>query len=255
MLAQCDRLIGEVGRRHHVFSWLRNPEGGSERWLEVDAYYPSRRLVVLCRARSGPFSDVYRELVPAHELHLLELDPAEMRGDLRAAIRDRLSALELSATPPAATAAGRAAVAPAPTRVTLAPAPPAGPVRRSAPPAERVPAHPLPDTPATGLLIGLALVVALGVEFYLGIAKALGNAHWLLAFGLALDLGARAIGTIVAARSGETGWAWACVVIGSPAVAAASLPSNAAVRRDPAPLAGVLAVVAMAGVVLGLLVG
>ncbi len=258
MLAQCDRLIGEVGRRHHMFSWLRNPLGGSKRWLEVDAYYPSRRLVVLCRERSAPFAEVYRDLIPAHGLRLLELDPAEIQGDLRAAIRDRLSTLELEATPRPATAAARAGATPPAAQArasSVASAPPANAVRRSVTPVERVPAHPLPDTPATGLLIGLALVVALGVEFYLGIAKALGSANWLLAFGLALDLGARAIGTIVAARSGETGWAWACVVIGSPAVAAASLPSNAAIRRDPAPLAGVLAVLALACVVLGLLVG
>jgi hypothetical protein len=264
VLAECDRLMGEVGRRHHLFSWLRRPEGGTDSWLEVDAYYPAQRLIVLCRAGSGEFAEVYRELVPRHGLRLLELDPAELSGDLRTELRDRLAALTppsegprsvATSLPAPATAAGRlGATSP---RVADRHAEKEATRRTGTVPARHLAAatHPRPATPATGLLIGLGLAAACGIEFYLGIAQALDRGHWLLAFGLALDLGARAIGTIVAARSGETAWAWACVIVGSPAVAACSLPDHAPVRTDPAPLAGVLGLLGIGFVVLGLVIG
>ena len=49
ILALCDRAIGEVGRRKHVFTWLRAPGSMAGEWLAVDAYYPGHRLVVLVR--------------------------------------------------------------------------------------------------------------------------------------------------------------------------------------------------------------
>ncbi len=249
VLAECDRLMGEVGRRHHLFSWLRRPAGGPDSWLEVDAYYPAQRLVVVCRAGGGEFAEVYRELVPRHGLRLIELDPAGLSGDLRTELRDRLAA-------PATPSAGPRPVAaslPSPATDHRAATPTTATHPR---PATRAPAtRPRPATPATGLLIGLALAAACGIEFYLGIAQALDRGHWLLAFGLAIDLGARAIGTIVAARGGETAWAWACVIVGSPAVAACSLPERAPVRTDPAPLAGVLGLLGIGFVVLGLVIG
>ncbi len=249
VLAECDRLMGEVGRRRHLFSWLRRPSGGPDGWLEVDAYYPAQRLVVLCRAGRGEFAEIYRELVPRHGLRLLELDPADLHGELRTAVRDRLAAL----APPAAGQPAVAASLPAPT-TQPGPATPAV-ATRPQPTAPAAATRARPATPATGLLIGLALAAACGIEFYLGIARALDRGHWLLAFGLALDLGARAIGSIVAALSGETAWAWACVIVGSPAVAACSLPARAPVRSEPAPLAGVLGLLGIGFVVLGLVIG
>ncbi len=250
VLTACDRLIGEAGRRHHLFSWLRPPDGGNDRWLEVDAYYATQRLIVMCRPRSSPNGEIYRELIPRHGLRLLEVDPAELGGELQIELRDRLAEVGPVADRPAVSSGSSRAP-------TAEPAKP-GPGHSAGPSAARTvraPAHPLPATPATGMLIALTLAIALCVEFYLGIAKALGRGHWLIAFGLALDLGARTIGTIVAARIGETGWAWGCVIIGSPAVAACSLPEDGAVRADPARLAGVLALLAMMFAVLGLVLG
>ena len=37
ILGMCDRLLGEVGRRRHMFAWLRVPGSASEEWLPVDA--------------------------------------------------------------------------------------------------------------------------------------------------------------------------------------------------------------------------
>ena len=72
----CDELLGEVGRRAHIFAWLRAPGAGADEWLPVDAYYPRARLVVMCRSGSRPDDAVYRELVPAHGLGLMTLESA-----------------------------------------------------------------------------------------------------------------------------------------------------------------------------------
>src|SRR6478752_1555369 len=77
-LSLCDRALGEVGRRSHRFAWLRAPGGGPREWIPVDAYYPVNRLVVVCGERSVEDDAVFAELVPAHGLRLLELDPAEL---------------------------------------------------------------------------------------------------------------------------------------------------------------------------------
>jgi hypothetical protein len=49
----CDRLLDEVGRRRHMFAWLRAPGAGAGEWLAVDAYYPRARLVVMCGPSPG----------------------------------------------------------------------------------------------------------------------------------------------------------------------------------------------------------
>ena len=87
----CDHLLGEAGRRHHMFAWLRAPGAGTGEWLAVDAYYPRSRLVVMCRSRPGPHDALYRELVPAHGLGLLTLDPTVLGND-REAVRRTLAA-------------------------------------------------------------------------------------------------------------------------------------------------------------------
>src|SRR5690349_20966326 len=67
----CDRLLGEVGRRQHRFGWLRVPDADTDQWLAVDAYYPSNRLVVLCREPPTLHDALYQELIAAHGLRLL----------------------------------------------------------------------------------------------------------------------------------------------------------------------------------------
>jgi hypothetical protein len=71
------------------------------------------------------------------------------------------------------------------------------------------------------------------------------SGHLPLAFGLALDCVARALGTIAAARTDRQDWVWLCVLGGSPAVATFALfhPSGP-VDLEPAPLAGLLGLLA-----------
>jgi hypothetical protein len=89
----CDRLLDEVGRRRHMFTWLRAPGASAGEWLAVDVYYPRARLVVMCGPSPGRHDSVYRELVPsaAHGLGLLMLDPAIL-GDDPAAVEAALAA-------------------------------------------------------------------------------------------------------------------------------------------------------------------
>ncbi len=84
LLETCDRLLGEVGRRSHLFSWLR-PDGpsaggipGEERWLVVDCYYPRHRLAVIIRDQPHEHDGVYGELIPKHGLNLLAISPQEL---------------------------------------------------------------------------------------------------------------------------------------------------------------------------------
>ena len=81
ILELCDKVLGEVGRRSHRFSWLRAPGGGADAWLPVDAYYPRHRLVVLCHRERAPYDHLIAQLVPEHGLRLLELSPVELGGD------------------------------------------------------------------------------------------------------------------------------------------------------------------------------
>ena len=90
ILTMCDHLLGEAGRRHHMFTWLRAPGAGTGEWLAVDAYYPRARLVVMCRSRPGPHDALCRELVPGHGLGLLTLDPAVLGND-REAVQQTLA--------------------------------------------------------------------------------------------------------------------------------------------------------------------
>src|SRR5690349_6429597 len=98
VLELCDRELGEVGRRQHRFGWLRAPEPGAEQWLPVDAYYPRRRVVVVCRALTPAEDAVLAEAVPAHGLALLRLGPDDLGGHGEAParrIRDLVSDMRL----------------------------------------------------------------------------------------------------------------------------------------------------------------
>jgi hypothetical protein len=81
ILALCDRVLGEAGRRRHLFGWLRAPGSAAEDWLPVDAYYPRNRIVVVCREEPEPHDGVFAELVPAHGLQLLWLGTDALAGD------------------------------------------------------------------------------------------------------------------------------------------------------------------------------
>jgi len=249
ILAMCDRLLGEVGRRRHMFSWLRVPGSGSEDWLPVDAYYPRARLVVICRPGRGPHDGLYRERVPAHGLGLLTLDPSLM-GDDEAAVEAALAAriFDLEHVP-----------RPAPIQASPAPrAPAADPVGPTWSPikVERTAVAPALEQ-GLGLVVGLALSAILIVEVYLGVVEvAFSAGRVMLGFAIALEACSRAIGTVAAARSGARGWTCACAIGGAPFVAWFAL------RRQPgwgevesAPLAGLLAGLAVLLILVALLLG
>jgi hypothetical protein len=103
-----------------------------------------------------------------------------------------------------------------------------------------------PEAAAVGLLVGVALAAVLSLELYAGVGGlALSGGHVFLGFGLALDACSRALGTVAARRAGELRWAWACVLVGCPAVAAfAVFGRDGPVVTEPAPLAGLVAVLA-----------
>jgi len=79
LLDLCDRALGEIGRRSHLFGWLRAP--GSEDWLPVDAYYPGNRLVVMQREPLTADDELIAELVREHGMRLLWLAPHELPSD------------------------------------------------------------------------------------------------------------------------------------------------------------------------------
>jgi hypothetical protein len=239
LLAMCDRVLGEVGRRRHMFAWLRVPGSASEEWLPVDAYYPRARLVVICRDAPGPHDGLYREQVPAHGLGLLTLDP-NLMGDDEAAIEAALAAriFDLEHVP-------------RPAAATDSPAPAWTPVR-----VERTPMTPALEQ-GMGLLIGVALAVVLIAEVYLGVVNAaFGAGRVVLGLAIALDACSRALGTVAAARAGERAWSCACALIGSPAVAWYAFGRRTGrAHAEPAPFAGLLAGVAVVVAVLALLLG
>jgi hypothetical protein len=95
--------------------------------------------------------------------------------------------------------------------------------------------------------VALVLVTVELVEIYAGaVLLGIDAGRVVLAFGLAIDACARALGTIAAEQRGEPGWSWSCALLGSPAVCAFARYRRAGrLQTEPAPLAGVLALVAM----------
>jgi hypothetical protein len=234
VLDLCDRLLGEIGRRLHRFSWLRPLGGAIDDCLICDAYYPSNRLVVICREEGSEPDALYAKEVPRNGLLLLVVTPAELG-------MDRLAASE-------ALVEQIGALRPLPER-------PGGAARSAAKRASspRVPAR--EHEQRFGMLIGLALVIVLAAEsLILVVLLALGNDHPVLAFGFALDACARALGTVAAARQGDHAHAWSCILIGSPGVLQyVLLGPNGAVEIEPGPLAGVVSVLAIGIVTVALL--
>jgi hypothetical protein len=94
ILDLCDRIVGEIGRRAHIFGWLRAPD--AERWLTVDAYYPASKLIVICSDEPDPDAGLYAERVPAHGMRLLSIMPSELGSEpvgARARLEHRIAAL------------------------------------------------------------------------------------------------------------------------------------------------------------------
>jgi hypothetical protein len=244
----CDRIVGEPSRRQHLFGWLRAPEAPRDQWLPVDAYYPRHRLVLVWRQAPGPNDELYRQLVPAHGLRLLELTPAKIAGDRQEAER-RLRALlgAAGATPIAA--------APRPPRPPQ-PGPRVAPAAESNDIPERArPPAPPSELPAwVGAIAGVALAAVVLAELYAGVAViGFGAGRPVLAVGLALDACARALGTLAASRERAGAWPWACAVGGSPLVAAFVFGRERRAKVEPAPLAGVLSLLALALVAVALI--
>lgn len=249
ILDLCDRILEELGRRRHLFAWLRAPNAGPEEWLQVDAYYPTNRLVVVWHEQPGPHDAVYSDLVPARGLRLLELAPSDLAGDANGAelaLRRRIEALgpaprRASEPQPEQRGGPRPAFSLAPAAEVL-PQPAAG---------QAQPAH----AERAGLLLGFALAAILLFEIYVGVIGAgLDGGHFVLAFGLALDVCARGLGTIAAGRAGEPDWAWWCALGGSPVVASfAVFGRRGPVTAEPAPLAGLLSLLALAALAIALL--
>jgi hypothetical protein len=132
---------------------------------------------------------------------------------------------------------------------------PAAPVpRRTVPQSDR-PVRPRPEPvhgrPAEApqnldASVGALLAVVVAVEIYLGVAViGLDHGQLLLALGLSLDACSRVLGTVAAARAAAESWAFTCALGGGPFVAAFALyQPGGRVSTEPAPLAGVLGMVA-----------
>lgn len=244
ILSICDQLLGEAGRRHHMFAWLRAPGAGADEWLAVDAYYPRARLVVMCRSRPGPHDSRYRELVPAHGLGLLTLDPAVLGND-RQAVQEELASkfFDLEHLPRE--------------RVRRARSP--KPAARPAWTPVKVERTPVPRgfVQGFGVLAGLAFAVLLIVEVYVGvIVVALGAGRLVLGLAILLEALSRALGTVAAERAGQRGWACACAIGGAVVVAwVALLRRRDRIDVEPAPLAGLLALLAGAVAIVGFVIG
>jgi hypothetical protein len=235
-----DLLLAERGRRSHLFAWLRRPGGAPGDWLAVDAYYPASRVVVVCQDTAGPFRELFAELVPAHGLRLLEVDPGQLATGREAARRALERRIEQLGPRPERF----------PASLNRASQPPA----TSAPPAPRV-SRPAGERQVAGALAGFALAAVLVAEVYAGVARAgFDSGHVLLAFGLALDACSRGLGTIAAGRDGSSEWAWWCALGGSPVVAWFALfQQRGPVRTEPAPLAGLIAILALVVLAVALL--
>ncbi|MGH2883492.1 MAG: hypothetical protein ACRDPA_12485, partial [Solirubrobacteraceae bacterium] len=110
---------------------------------------------------------------------------------------------------------------------------------------------------ALGVLAGLAFAVLLIAEIYLAvIVVALGAGELVLGLAILIEALSRVGGTVAAERAEQRGWACACAIVGAPVVAWISLvPRSGRITTEPAPLAGLLAVLAGAVAIVGLITG
>ena len=98
-----------------------------------------------------------------------------------------------------------------------------------------------------GIAVGFGAAAIVCAEIYGGIWRvAVRGEHWLLAFGIALDICSRVLGAIAAGRARRNARSWWCVIFGSPAVAWLVLyEPDDPLTTDPAPVAGLLAMLAL----------
>jgi hypothetical protein len=255
-----------------MFAWLRVPGSSAGEWLAVDAYYPRSRLVVMCRASPGPHDALYRELVPARGLGLLTLDPAALGDDpgtVEGAVAAKIFDLEhvprretrrdsrrsdppRDARRPEADRSGRnSRMAPVSSQAARDEPSPWTPVK-----VEHTAVTPAVEQ-GIGVIIGLALAAALVAEVYLAVVVVLLDAgRPMLALAIALEACSRGLGTVAAERAGQRTWACACAIGGAPVVAWFALaPRGDRAPAEPAPLAGLLALLAGVLALVGLLVG
>ncbi len=282
ILNLCDRILGEPARRRHLFAWLRAPGAAADEWLPVDGYYPGNKLVVVLQSSPAGSETIYSELVPAHGLRLLELTPGDLHdpAQVEARLRERINAVGVEPRRPRESrprqgAVARAVASFAPARPVAQTDPTESAPRAAAAPTEsapraagrstesapriarsRPPAEVTPLGAGFGALLGVVLAVVLLVEVYLGVAVVgFGHGQPLLAFAFALDACGRALGTIAAGHSGLRDWSWWCALGGSPVVAVyGTLERREQPATEPAPLAGLISVVALSIGALGGLV-
>jgi hypothetical protein len=123
-------------------------------------------------------------------------------------------------------------------------------------PSKTARAEPGPVEPEE-IMLGFVVACIVAAELYVGVALfTFGGGPVVLGLGLVFDAAARALGTVVAVRSGQewgTGWRWLCGIGGSPAVAAFTFQRDGSLlATDLAPLAGPLAVIALILILIGL---
>jgi hypothetical protein len=267
----CDSLLDELGRRGHTFGWLRVPETGEP--LAVDAYYPANR-VVLVSGLDDERDQLCRELVPRHGLCLI-IAPAQLRGEpsrqlagLRRALErggwsppedGELEDDELDYDPEVGDDAGdQAAAARA---AALADLMAIGTVqvsrdgRASTATIRRGNAPRGVWASLRGLVLALLLIAAVMGEAYLGVVRlAIHDGYVVLGCGVVLDGWARLLGAGAASHGGRHWIALGCLIAGSPGVAvAALLPARGRGTREPAALAGLIALLAVGAIVAGLM--
>jgi hypothetical protein len=257
ILDVCDALLEEVGRRRHLFSWLREPGAAADEWLPVDGYYPARRVVVVCGDADEERDELFEALIPAHGLRLLRVVPEELDGDTEAVLRDQIAALELPAREVFDLSVGaevhrETAMSRVSASLVQATAPTSRPrahrTLRGAQAAAAAAAAPAEPSLALGVVVGVALAITVGIELFVGVGEiALGSKpQWLLAFGFALDAVTRVLGTIAGERAGRLDWSLWSMIGGSPAVAAITLfGRDGRMTTEPGPIAGLMSVAAM----------
>ncbi len=219
VLAACDGLLREVGRREHRFAWLRDPQAPSDEWLVVDGYYPANKLVVYC-GEDPEERGLYEQQVPEHGLYLLAVKPDELPGDQLAAQAVVRTQLEQDGWSPRPVSRPVAAVP------TPAPAREAKPGDWTEVQTQAAPAA-APQSTTAGFGIGLALSLVVLVEAYLGfVVLAIDNGDLVLGLGLLLDAAARALGTLSARQRQHPEQTWSSLLIGSPEVARQEQPGK-----------------------------